>query len=111
MHHEKNPNPFIEAFKFCVRGVANFINRKSKGSTSKLARNHVIETSESNLVSLMGGKWTSYRAMGEETVDEILNQNLLEHIGQRKTIDFNLIGSFDSNKEMIGDFDKYTRVI
>ena len=37
--------------------------------TKKLARKHVIETSKSGLVSLMGGKWTVYRLMGEETVD------------------------------------------
>ena len=24
------------------------------------------------MVSLMGGKWTSYRAMGQDTVDEII---------------------------------------
>ena len=25
------------------------------------------------LISLMGGKWTIYRSMGEETIDSILN--------------------------------------
>lgn len=44
------------------------------GSAS-LIRNHVIEISESGLVSLMGGKLTSYRQMGEETVDKILSIN------------------------------------
>ena len=28
--------------------------------------------SDSGLVSLMGGKWTSYRSQGEECVDKIL---------------------------------------
>ena len=38
----------------------------------------MIEVSDSGLVSLMGGKWTSFRKMGEETVDKILNENKLE---------------------------------
>jgi glycerol-3-phosphate dehydrogenase len=81
--HEYGNNPFIEAFKFAVRGIAQLINGKKKGSTAQLARNHVIEKSDSNLVSLMGGKWTSYRAMGEETVDEILHHKLLDEIGHK----------------------------
>jgi glycerol-3-phosphate dehydrogenase len=31
-----------------------------------LTRSHIIEVSDSGLVSLLGGKWTSYRIMGEE---------------------------------------------
>ena len=58
-----------------MRFAANLKNRNKKGSTAQLARNHVIETCpDSGLVSLMGGKWTSYRAMGEETVDHILEE-------------------------------------
>jgi glycerol-3-phosphate dehydrogenase len=34
VQHQSSHNPFIEAFKMTVRGIANFINRKSKGSTA-----------------------------------------------------------------------------
>jgi len=44
-------------------------------ATAKLSRTHEIEVSKSGLVSLMGGKWTSFRIMGEHTVDEILKNN------------------------------------
>ena len=44
-------------------------------SSGAISRNHVIETSPSGLVSLMGGKWTSFRSQGEETVDKILKDN------------------------------------
>ena len=58
-----------------MRGLANFVNsfKKKKGSTAALSRNHVIEVSESGLVSLMGGKWTSFHSQGEECVDRILD--------------------------------------
>lgn len=36
-------------------------SKDKKKSTAALARNHVIEVSDSGLVSLMGGKWTAYR--------------------------------------------------
>jgi glycerol-3-phosphate dehydrogenase len=38
-------------------------------NTSKLARDHVIRVSSSSLVSIMGGKWTTYRRMAEDCVD------------------------------------------
>ena len=71
---------------------------KKKSSTAALARNHVIEVSNSGLVSLMGGKWTAYRIQGEQTVDRILKHwpNEFKHrkyeTGQ--TLNFNLIGSY-----------------
>ncbi|MCH9608518.1 MAG: Aerobic glycerol-3-phosphate dehydrogenase [Chlamydiales bacterium] len=37
--------------------------------TEKLCRDHIIRVSSSGLVSIMGGKWTTYRKMAEETVD------------------------------------------
>ena len=59
----------------------------------------------------MGGKWTSYRAQGEETVDEILKQNpgqfsdtLTNAEGQ--TLNFNLIGSY--SREQLRDGKKHT---
>ena len=51
------------------RWVLSKIQRKAaKSGSAVLSRGHVIEVSDSGLVSLMGGKWTSYRRMGEETV-------------------------------------------
>jgi len=42
---------------------------KKNIETKFLARTHIIETSENNLVSTMGGKWTIFMLMGEQTVD------------------------------------------
>lgn len=39
-------------------------------STKSLVRDHEVETDESsNLVSLLGGKWTTYRLMAKDTID------------------------------------------
>ena len=37
--------------------------------TKSLSREHTIVTSPSGLVTLTGGKWTTYRRMGEDTID------------------------------------------
>ncbi len=40
--------------------------------TKSLARDHEIEMDEkSGLVSLMGGKWTTYRLMAKDTIDDV----------------------------------------
>lgn len=39
------------------------------GSTAALSRDHIIRVSEGGLITLTGGKWTTYRRMGEDVVD------------------------------------------
>ncbi|KAH3674238.1 hypothetical protein WICMUC_003480 [Wickerhamomyces mucosus] len=45
---------------------------ESNGSTQNLVRNHLIFTSPTGLTTISGGKWTTYREMAEETVDEVV---------------------------------------
>ena len=47
--------------------------RKGKGTrTSKLSRDHVIVVSESGMVTITGGKWTTARRMGEDCVNRAI---------------------------------------
>jgi glycerol-3-phosphate dehydrogenase len=43
--------------------------RKSKLSTAKLSRTHAVLESPTGLVSIVGGKMTTYRRMAQDTVD------------------------------------------
>lgn len=43
--------------------------RKGSGSTSKLSRDHTILVRPSGLVTVTGGKWTTYRRMGEDAIN------------------------------------------
>jgi glycerol-3-phosphate dehydrogenase len=43
--------------------------RKGSASTSKLSRDHTILVSSSGLVTITGGKWTTYRRMGQDVID------------------------------------------
>lgn len=43
--------------------------KRSKKRTARLSREHAITVSRSGLVSITGGKWTTYRKMAQDTVD------------------------------------------
>lgn len=43
--------------------------RNGSESTSKLSRDHRVIVSPSGLVTVTGGKWTTYRRMGEDTIN------------------------------------------
>ncbi|AGO11177.1 AaceriAFR295Wp [[Ashbya] aceris (nom. inval.)] len=46
--------------------------RKNLNDTQGLVRSHLVFTTENGLVTISGGKWTTYREMAEETVDEVV---------------------------------------
>ncbi|WP_143962401.1 glycerol-3-phosphate dehydrogenase/oxidase [Litoribacter populi] len=39
--------------------------------TKEISRSHKITVSDSGLITLVGGKWTTFRKMGEDTVDKV----------------------------------------
>jgi len=41
-----------------------------------ITRDHVIDISKSGLVTITGGKWTTYRLMAEDVVNKILTGKL-----------------------------------
>jgi glycerol-3-phosphate dehydrogenase len=47
------------------------------GSTAALSRDHVIRLSRSGLLTITGGKWTTYRRMGEDAIDQAIAAGLL----------------------------------
>ena len=56
-------------------GIRPLVLDPNKSNTEAIARNHIIHTSASGMVTVAGGKWTTYRQMAEETVDEVLRTN------------------------------------
>lgn len=50
-------------------GIRPLVSDPNKTNTESLARNHIVHVSDTKLVTIAGGKWTTYRSMAEETVD------------------------------------------
>jgi glycerol-3-phosphate dehydrogenase len=51
-------------------GARPLVSSDNSRNTNELARDYVVEFDpESGLISALGGKWTTYRAMAEDTID------------------------------------------
>lgn len=50
-------------------GLRPLVRDPSAADTAQLARDHVISRSPSGLITIAGGKWTTYRKMARDTVD------------------------------------------
>ena len=86
---ENEPRPLREEVEFLLHHVARYLVRPpgmndvlsafaglrplvgstSGRSTASLSRRHFLEVDRSGLVTITGGKWTTYRQMAEEAVD------------------------------------------
>jgi glycerol-3-phosphate dehydrogenase len=51
-------------------GVRPLVRATGAASTAALSRDHVIHIDRSGLVTICGGKWTTYRHMAEDCVDQ-----------------------------------------
>jgi glycerol-3-phosphate dehydrogenase len=48
-----------------------------EASTSKLSREHHIDASASGMITIAGGKWTTYRRMAQDALDFAISKQLL----------------------------------
>lgn len=53
---------------------------KGEGKTSALSRDHVIHVDASGLLTITGGKWTTYRHMAEDCVDHAITLGKLRDL-------------------------------
>ena len=53
-------------------GIRPLVKDPKSKNTESLVRNHLITVSDSGLITCAGGKWTTYRQMAEESVDEAI---------------------------------------
>ncbi|ORZ25687.1 FAD dependent oxidoreductase-domain-containing protein [Absidia repens] len=53
-------------------GIRPLVRDPHAKNTQSLVRNHMINVSENKLITIAGGKWTTYRAMAMETVDKAI---------------------------------------
>ncbi len=62
------PDEIVSGFA----GARPLVGSEGEGDTKKLARDDVIEVDlASGLISIMGGKWTTHRAMAEDTITRV----------------------------------------
>ncbi|HKK42052.1 MAG TPA: glycerol-3-phosphate dehydrogenase/oxidase [Bacteroidales bacterium] len=62
-------------------------NPDNPTSTKEVSRRHKITLSQSGLLSIVGGKWTTYRRMAEETIDKGISAGIIE---KRKCVTYGM---------------------
>lgn len=78
---------------------------KGDGKTSALSRDHVIHVDESGLLTITGGKWTTYRHMAEDCVDNAITLGRLPDLACA-TKELHIHG-YSEDAEKYGDLEVY----
>jgi glycerol-3-phosphate dehydrogenase len=89
-HADEEPKALEEEVTFVLNNASQYMTKKPKRKdvksvfaglrplaaqqdnstqTKEVSRHHKVNVSTSGLISVLGGKWTTYRKMGEDTVD------------------------------------------
>lgn len=71
-------------------GIRPLIGSSQKTATSRLSREHRIEVDRSGMVTIAGGKWTTYRKMAADAVDRAIEAAGLRSVPSR-TIDLPIV--------------------
>ena len=88
---------------FC--GLRPLLKVPKEVDSSNLVRDHKIFQSQSGLITIAGGKWTTYREMGEQTIDYAIKYGALDFKDNCKTHHYKLIGS--QNEYSIQTLDEF----
>jgi glycerol-3-phosphate dehydrogenase len=59
-------------------GIRPLVNLGDEKNTARISRDHHLLVSESGLVTITGGKWTTYRKMAEDTINQAALVGCLE---------------------------------
>lgn len=111
----REPLPFKEEVAFILNESARYLSRAPKqedirsiwvglrplvkpqdedgGNTKSISREHTVLASRSGLVTVTGGKWTTYRAMAEDVLKECFDRQLLPARAGGVTVKMPLVGA------------------
>ena len=64
-------------------GIRPLVKSGGASNTAALSRDHTIHISASGLLTIAGGKWTTYRRMAEDAVDHAI---VLAHLDERPCV-------------------------
>ncbi len=111
----REPRPFKQELDFILSESARYLSRapsrtdiksvwvglrplvKPQGDdgedTKGLSREHTVLVSQSGLVTVTGGKWTTYRAIAEDVLEKCFERQLLQRISAGVTANLKLVGA------------------
>ena len=86
----------IDDVKSAWAGLRPLVADSAKSDSARLSRDHVIVKSPSGLITIAGGKWTTYRKMAQDAVDHAVG---VEKSAPSRTLKLPLLGAanYDPN--------------
>ncbi len=63
--------------KSIFTGIRPLVKTANAKNNAKISRKHKILYSDSGIITILGGKWTIYRKMGEDAINFAIKHNLL----------------------------------
>ena len=112
---DREPEPFAEELTFILGESARYLRRAptpadirsiwvglrplvkpqddAGADTKSLSREHTVLASRSGLVTVTGGKWTTYRAMAEDVLEKCFEAGLLDTLPGEMTTRLPLVGA------------------
>lgn len=116
------PLPIKEEVDFILNESAKYLNRAPKRSdvksvwvglrplvkphdddgesTKTISREHTVLVSRSGLVTVTGGKWTTYRAMAEDVLDKCADRSLIKRQNKGVTVQLKVVGAASSRTKI-----------
>jgi glycerol-3-phosphate dehydrogenase len=65
-------DPTVKDIRSVFAGIRPLISTSGGGETALLSREHQVLVSKNGLVTIAGGKWTTYRKMAQDTIDRAI---------------------------------------
>lgn len=93
-----NISPQRSDVRSAFAGLRPLVSPSGSKSTARISRDHYLETSDTGLITMTGGKWTTYRLMAIDAVDAAIRAAGLPH-REPQTADLRLIGASETPGE------------
>ncbi|CAA0814441.1 Glycerol-3-phosphate dehydrogenase SDP6-mitochondrial [Striga hermonthica] len=107
------PEPHEDEIEFILDAISDYLNIKVRRmdvlsawsgirplamdpnakSTESISRDHVLTEDFPGLVTITGGKWTTYRSMAEDAVDAVIKSGKLSPANKCMTYNLQLVGA------------------
>ncbi|KAL3520755.1 hypothetical protein ACH5RR_018904 [Cinchona calisaya] len=107
------PEPHEDEIEFILDAISDYLNVKVRRTdvlsawsgirplamdpkaknTESISRDHVVSEDYPGLVTITGGKWTTYRSMAEDALDAAIKSGKLNPTNKCLTYDIQLIGA------------------
>jgi glycerol-3-phosphate dehydrogenase len=81
-------------------GLRPLISPQGNNDTKNISREEMMLVSNSNLITMSGGKWSTYRKMAEDLTDKMIQVGKLIPVRACETYNYNFIGKSGYSENM-----------